>query len=136
MRKLIAILTGIACLGVLCGSAATAANDANAVQVKGSDTMVHLASAWAEKFMQQHPNVEVSVTGGGSGTGIAALLNGTADIANSSRAIKDSEMNSAKNKGFTPVEHIVGLDGIAVIVNPSNPVKCLSLYQIRKIVTG
>lgn len=112
------------------------ARAAETLQIKGSDTMVHLASAWAEKFMQSNPGIEVSVTGGGSGTGISALLNGTTDICNASRPMKDSEINSAKSRGFTPVEQVVGLDGIAVIVNPSNPVKVLTLPQLKQIFSG
>ncbi len=107
-----------------------------AVQVKGSDTMVHLSSAWAEKFMQANPGMEVAVTGGGSGTGIAAVLNGTCDLANSSRDIKESERAAIRKKGFEPKEYTVALDGIAVIVNPSNPLNTLSMNQIKQIYTG
>ena len=109
---------------------------AGTIQVKGSDTMVHVVSAWAEAFMKENPSIPVAVTGGGSGTGISALLNGTTDIANSSRTMKASEISAAKGRGFTPVEYIVGLDGICVIVNPSNPVKQLTMDQVKKIFTG
>lgn len=134
MKKLASLLAVLAFLAGFTGTAA--ARDKSVVQVKGSDTMVHLASAWAEKYMQRNPNAEIAVTGGGSGTGIAALLNGTADIANSSRRIKPSEIRAAKSRGFEPREHIVGLDGIAVIVNPSNPLRILTLEQIKKIFSG
>jgi phosphate transport system substrate-binding protein len=106
------------------------------VTVKGSDTMVHLAGAWAEAFMQAHPNVEVAVTGGGSGTGIAALLNGTTDICAASRAMEPGEKDLAKQQGIEPVEFVVARDGIAVVVNPANPVNSLTLEQIRSIYTG
>ena len=89
---------------------------------KGSDTLVNLALAWAEKYQQEYPNVEISVTGGGSGTGIAALINKTVDIANASRQIKAEEIQQAKNNGVDPVEHVVARDAIAIIVNPNNPI--------------
>jgi phosphate transport system substrate-binding protein len=103
---------------------------------KGSDTMVNLALAWAEKYQQLYPNVEISVTGGGSGTGIAALINGTVDIANASRQIKKEEIQQAKDNGGNPVEFVVARDAIAVIVNPENPVNQLTLQQISDIYSG
>lgn len=104
--------------------------------IKGSDTMVHLASAWAEAFMKAHPDVDISVTGGGSGTGIAALLNGTTDICIASRKIKGKEQKLAAEKGLSPNEIVTSRDGIAVVVNPNNPIKELSTEQIGKIYTG
>jgi len=104
--------------------------------IKGSDTMVHLASNWAEDFMNAHPDMDISVTGGGSGTGIAALLNGTTDICIASRSIKSKEVNLAKEKGLNPVEVVTSRDGIAVVVNPGNPINDLSIEQIGKIYTG
>jgi len=98
--------------------------------------MVNLALAWAEQYQKEHPDVSVSVTGGGSGTGFTSLINGSADIANASRAIKPEEIAQAKEKGFDPVEFVVARDAIAVIVNPENPVKHLSLDQISKIYKG
>lgn len=106
------------------------------VSVKGSDTMVHLTSAWAEQFMKQSSDTQVSVTGGGSGTGIAALLNGTTDICASSREIQKKEKDLATQKKIDLVEHVVARDGLAIIVNPANPVAELSLEQLRKIFTG
>ena len=106
------------------------------ITVKGSDTMVHLVSTWAEVFMKENPGLEVSVTGGGSGTGIAALLNGTTDICAASRKIKDKETKLASQKGIDAKEIVVARDGIAVIVNPSNPVAELTIEQIGKIFTG
>ncbi len=103
--------------------------------IKGSDTMVHLLSTWAESFMDSTP-AEVSVTGGGSGTGIAALLNGTTDICAASREIKDKELQLANDKGITPIEIAVALDGIVVVVNPANPVNDLTVEQIGKIFSG
>lgn len=106
------------------------------VTIKGSDTMVHLVSNWAEDFMRQYPSIQVSVTGGGSGTGIAALINGTTDIAASSRDIKDKEKKQAEEKGTRLKEVTVGSDGIAIIVNNNNPLNELSMSQIKDIFTG
>jgi phosphate transport system substrate-binding protein len=106
------------------------------IENKGSDTMVNLALAWAEKYQSDHPNVRISVTGGGSGTGIAALINGTVDIANASRQIKQEEIEEAKANGSNPVEFVVARDAIAVIVNPNNPVSQLTLQQISDIYSG
>jgi phosphate transport system substrate-binding protein len=105
------------------------------ITIKGSDTMVHLASNWAEIFMKQNPDIEVSVTGGGSGTGIAALLNGTTDICAASRKIKNQELELALQKNIHPHEIVVARDGIVVVVNPNNPVKELTLEQLSKIFT-
>jgi phosphate transport system substrate-binding protein len=105
--------------------------------VKGSDTMVNLMSNLAEAYMKAHPNVNVSVTGGGSGTGIAALINGTTDICAASRTMKTEEKDQAqKARGAAPQETVVGQDGLAVMVNKNNPVSELSIEQLRKIYTG
>ena len=104
--------------------------------VKGSDTIVHLATAWAEAMMDKHEGLDISVDGGGSGTGIAALINGTVDIATASRKIKDEEVTEAEGKGITPVEHVVARDGIAVVVNPENPVNEITMEDLAKIFTG
>ncbi len=103
---------------------------------KGSDTIVNLALAWAEKYQSEHPDVSVSVTGGGSGTGIAALINKTTNIANASRQIKPEEVAEAKKNGVDPVEHVIARDAIAVIVNPNNPVSQLTMQQISDIYSG
>ncbi|MBI5965663.1 MAG: phosphate ABC transporter substrate-binding protein [Chloroflexi bacterium] len=108
----------------------------NYIENKGSDTIVNLALAWAEKYQGDHSDVRISVTGGGSGTGIAALVNGTVDLANASRKIKDEEISEAQSNGVTPVEHIIARDAIAVIVNPKNPVSELTLQQISDIYSG
>ena len=122
-----------------CGSSnnSSAPNSpANYIENKGSDTIVNLALAWAEKYQSDHPDVSISVTGGGTGTGIAALVNGTVDIANASRKIKDEEIAQAKTNGINPVEFTVARDAIAVIVNPKNPVSKLTLKQISDIYSG
>ncbi len=114
----------------------SAESAAQYIENKGSDTIVNLALAWAEKYQGDHPDVRISVTGGGSGTGIASLINGTVDIANASRSIKDEEIAEAQSKGVNPVEHIIARDAIAVIVNPENPVTELTLQQISDIYSG
>jgi phosphate transport system substrate-binding protein len=106
------------------------------IENKGSDTMVNLALAWAEQYQKLHSEVRLSVTGGGSGTGIAALINHSLDIANASRQIKPEEIAAAKKNGVQPVEHVVAQDAIAVIVNPNNPVNQLTLQQISDIYSG
>lgn len=117
-------------------SAASAAPQKNSIQIKGSDTMVNLAQAWAEKYMQENPQDFVAVTGGGSGTGISSLISGTCDIANASRTIKEKEIALAKARGINPYEIKVGLDGLAVVVNPGNPVSKLTMQQLADIFTG
>jgi len=102
----------------------------------GSDTIVNLALAWAQAYGTEKPEVNISVTGGGSGTGLAALVNGTADLANASRAITPEELAKAKANGITPVQHVVARDAIAVLVNPGNPVAQLSLPQLSALYTG
>ena len=106
------------------------------IQNKGSDTLVNLALAWAERYQAEVPAVSLSVTGGGSGTGIAALVNGTVDIANASRAMTDDEIKQAEANGITPVKYVVSRDAIAVVVNPENPVRKLTLQQISDIYSG
>lgn len=106
------------------------------INVQGSDTMLNIGTAWAEAFMDENPMVEVSIQGGGSGTGIAALINGTVDLANSSRDIKDEEVEEATAKGLDVVEHEVAIDGIAVVVNPANGVEDLTMDQLGKIYRG
>lgn len=95
--------------------------------------MVNLALAWAEQYQKENPGVLISVTGGGSGTGINSLLSGTTDIANASRAMKDEEKATAEKNGFEPEEFVIARDAIAVIVNPNNPIRELTLEQISKI---
>jgi phosphate transport system substrate-binding protein len=92
--------------------------------------------AWAETYMELHPEVRISVTGGGSGTGIAALINDTVDIANASRQMKAEEIEAAEANGISPLEFVVARDAIAVVVHPSNPVDGLTFQQISDIYTG
>ncbi|MCC6499497.1 MAG: phosphate ABC transporter substrate-binding protein [Anaerolineales bacterium] len=106
------------------------------IENKGSDTIVNLALAWAETYQAEHADVRISVTGGGTGTGIAALINNTVDIASASRRIKAEEIEAAQANGVNPVEHVIARDAIAVIVNPDNPVSELTLQQISDIYSG
>ncbi|MEJ2413044.1 MAG: phosphate ABC transporter substrate-binding protein [Anaerolineales bacterium] len=106
------------------------------IENKGSDTIVNLALAWAESYQTIHPEVRLAVTGGGSGTGIASLINGTVDIANASRQIKEEERQDALDNGTEPVEFVIARDAIAVIINPENPVDQLTLQQISDIYSG
>jgi phosphate transport system substrate-binding protein len=136
-----AILIAVLIFSTSCGrspsSGASASNSSAAyIENKGSDTIVNLALAWAERYQAEHPEVRISVTGGGSGTGIAALINKTVDLANASRQIKPEEISEAKANGVDPVEHIIARDAIAVIVNPGNPVRQLTLQQISDIYSG
>ncbi|MDD2920793.1 MAG: phosphate ABC transporter substrate-binding protein [Anaerolineales bacterium] len=121
-----------------CGTSNNSASNSSAqyIENKGSDTIVNLALAWAEQYQSEHPEVRISVTGGGSGTGIAALINNTVGIANASRQIKKEEIAEAQSKGINPVEHIIARDAIAVIVNPKNLVSELTLKQISDIYSG
>jgi len=108
------------------------------ITIKGSDTMVILAQRWAEIFMKENPDIKVQVTGGGSGTGIAALINGTTDICNSSRPIKQSEIEKLKEKyNSNGVEIKVAIDGLSVYANSANKkIKELTIEQVRKIYMG
>jgi phosphate transport system substrate-binding protein len=121
---------------LICATSAFALKDKNAIQVKGSDTMVNLGQAWAEKYMEENPGAFIAVTGGGSGTGLSSLISGTCDIAMSSRNIKNKEISLAKQKGINPYEIKVALDGLAVVVNPRNPVDKLTINQLAAIFTG
>ena len=106
------------------------------IENKGSDTMVNLALAWAERYQQVNPNARISVSGGGSGTGITSLISGTVDIANASRRITEEELAAARQAGFDPQEFIIARDAIAIIVNPRNLVSNLTLQQLSRIYRG
>jgi phosphate transport system substrate-binding protein len=103
------------------------------IQNKGSDTLVNVAQAWAEAYQSIEPNTAVAVTGGGSGTGFAALINGTVDIANASRSISDSEVKQMKAKGHDPVEFIVGYDALAVFLHSDNPINEMTFADLKAI---
>jgi phosphate transport system substrate-binding protein len=106
------------------------------IVVKGSDTLLIVAQRWAENFSAQHPQVRIDVAGGGSGVGFTALKDKTTDICDASREIKTSEVDASKANGVNPVEWVVGLDGIAIIVSPSNQINELTLEQLEMIYNG
>ncbi|MFH0924622.1 MAG: phosphate ABC transporter substrate-binding protein [bacterium] len=108
----------------------------NGLTIKGSTTVLPIAQACAEVYMETNPEINLSVQGGGSGVGIASIIDGTADIGDASRAIKDKEIKKAEEKGVKPVGHVITKDGIAVIVNPSNKISGLTKSQIKSIYTG
>jgi phosphate transport system substrate-binding protein len=114
-------------------ASAPSEGDRIVIQNKGSDTLVNVAQAWAEEYKNVKPSVAIAVTGGGSGTGISALINGTVQIANASRAMKDKEIEAAKAKGFTPVQHVVGYDALAVFLHKDNPKKEITLEELKDI---
>ena len=129
MRGLTAIILVLSC------QTAFAENPAS-IQIKGSDTMVNLGQAWAEVFMTEHPSTQIAVTGGGSGTGLAALANGTADIAQSSRSMNEKERELIQSKGQSVAEIETAIDALTVVVRPDNPVKELTLDQLSSIFSG
>lgn len=132
MKQLIKTLAVVAALGLASFSQA-----ASAITQKGSDTMVILAQKWAEEYMKKNPEVKIEVTGGGSGTGFAALQNQGTDLANASRPIKSKEKEGCiKAFGKVPTEYKVAVDGLSVYVSESNPIKELSVDQLKDIFTG
>lgn len=139
MNRLLIALAIVVLLLSACTSENAGTNSTNPayyIENKGSDTIVNLALAWAEAYQGKHPDVSIAVTGGGSGTGIAALINKTVDLANASREIKAEESAEAQANGVDPIEHIIARDAIAVIVNPENPISELTLQQISDIYSG
>ncbi|MEZ4415850.1 MAG: phosphate ABC transporter substrate-binding protein [Gemmatimonadota bacterium] len=103
------------------------------IQNKGSDTLVNVAQAWAEAYRTVNPNVAVAVTGGGSGTGISAMINGTVDIANASRKMTSEEIEAARANGHDPIEYIVGFDALAIFLHQDNPITQMSRAQLKEI---
>lgn len=127
----------MACGGREAGTPASQPAAQKAITIKGSDTMVILGQRFAEEYMKKNPGVVIQVNGGGSGTGIAALINGTVDLAQSSRPMKDSEKKDVETRRNTQLsETPVALDALAVFVNEQNPVKTLALAQLSDIYTG
>ena len=117
-------------------TSAGSSTEMHTIQNKGSDTIVNLALAWSEAYSQIFPNVQIAVTGGGSGTGIAALINNTVDIANASRAMKTEEIEQARANGLDPVEFVIAGDAIAIVTNPENPIDQITIPQLSAIFTG
>jgi len=121
----------VAVIGLL--AACGGRGDRTVIQNKGSDTLVNVAQAWAEAYAKHKPDVAVAVTGGGSGTGIAALINGTVDIANASRKMKPKEIELARSKGIEPKEWVVGFDALAVYVHKDNPKTDFTIKELADI---
>jgi len=131
LKKTLFVLTMFLFLGLVSAIAGK-----KFIQIKGSDTMVNLSQTWAEKYMEKNPEEFIAVTGGGSGTGLSSLISGTCDIAMSSRNIKEKEVDLARKNGIEPYEIKAALDGLAVVVNPNNPVSKLTINQLAGIFTG
>ena len=133
MKRIVQRVIPLAALGVAaCGGGGDRDQRAR-IQNKGSDTLLNVAQAWAETYSSIEPNVAIMVTGGGSGTGISAMINGTVDIANSSRKMRDSELEAARENGVEPIEFIVGYDALAVYLHEDNPIGSLTLGQLKAI---
>lgn len=127
------LAAALVCIPPGCSRSGTAKKK-TIIQNTGSDTMVNLAQAWAEEYAAVEPAVSVEVSGGGSGTGIAALVSGTVDIANCSRTVEPAEVAQAKkNTGKEPREYTVGYDALAVYVNKDNPLEQITLEQLAEI---
>jgi two-component system phosphate regulon sensor histidine kinase PhoR len=133
MKKITMVTAGLLAAGLVSGAVA---KDDNQIAIDGSTTVGPIAKAFAEYYMKAHPEVKISVSESGSGNGAKGIINGTIDIGTMSRAMKDSEKKSAKDAGQLPIQHVVALDGLAMIVHKANPVKGLTLGQIRKIYAG
>ncbi len=139
IRRIAVTLVSLACLAAVlqsgCRSGTTGgAGGKKVIRVDGSDTMLNLAQAWAEDYSKLHPDVTVMVSGGGSGVGIAALIDGVADMANASRKMTEDEISLAKDKsGAAPQEFIVGLDALAVYVHKQNPIQSISISELAEI---
>jgi phosphate transport system substrate-binding protein len=132
VQKYLKQLIGVVSFLLVGAGAALADN----IVIKGSTTVLPIAQATLEAYMKANPGVKISLSGGGSGEGIKALIDGTTDIATSSRQIKPAEVALAKTKGVTPLETVVATDAIVPIVSPKNPVKDLSMDQLSLIYQG
>src|SRR5262245_25424926 len=122
------LVIGASCTGNKGNAPTTGSGSESAIRMTGSDTMVNLAQAWAENYKKVHPEVSVQVAGGGSGVGIAGLIDGFVDIATASRTMKDKEIARAKeNHGVEPKEVVVGLDCLAIYVHKDNPLDTISI---------
>ena len=130
-RNLAPVLLSAALIATLAGCGG--GEQRTLIQNKGSDTLVNVAQAWAEAYQAVNPSVVVAVSGGGSGTGIAALINGTVDIANASRAIKDKEIELAEKNGQHPMQHVVGYDALAIYLHMDNPIDEITIEQLKAI---
>jgi phosphate transport system substrate-binding protein len=133
VKRFVTVIVTVA-LTLSCGGGSEGGSGSRTlIQNKGSDTLVNVAQAWAEAYGMVHPTVSVAVSGGGSGTGFSALINGTVDIANASREIRESEVEAAREHGIDPVEFIVGYDALAVFLHPDNPIDSFTFGQLAAI---
>lgn len=133
------LLVGLVVSLVGCGGGDNTGDEgelAGSIKIIGSNTVTPLSSVWAEEFMSMHSKVNIAVSGPGSGAGIAALINGTTDICQASRTIKQQEIDQAKANGVEPYEIQVATDALSVVVHPSNPVSELTIVQLSAIYTG
>lgn len=127
------IIVALPLLALACGPGAGGGTSRTVIQNKGSDTLVNVAQAWAERYAEINPNTAVAVTGGGSGTGISGMINGTVDIANASRKMRDREIEAAQARGINPIEFVVGYDALAVFLHPNNPITEMTIAQLASI---
>ncbi|MCS5630552.1 MAG: substrate-binding domain-containing protein, partial [Pirellulaceae bacterium] len=132
---LIACLSSFFLLTILgCGSRQDSGQDSTTIRVEGSDTMVNLAQAWAEKYQIEKSEITIEISGGGSGVGISSLTQGLADMANASRKMKDKEIRRAKNEfNLDPQEFTVGKDALAIYVHKDNPLEEITIAELTAI---
>ncbi len=135
-KNLVKVLLVCVILTLVVSPAFARRKKGNSVRIAGSTTVLPIAQAGAETFMDKYPEVNLTVRGGGSSVGIASIISGTADIGDASRNIKNKEIVQARENGVNPVEHAVANDGIAIVLHKDNPVKALTIEQIRDIYTG
>ena len=139
MKRLVVAVVALTLVTTLlfCGCTQQPKEEKPEIYIEGSDTMVQMVSNLAEAYMEKHPNVSIVVSGGGSGTGIKALINGEVDIADASRLMESEEKEQIKQKfGVEPLRIIIARDMLAIVVNPSNPVDKLTIEQVAKIFAG
>jgi phosphate transport system substrate-binding protein len=132
------LAAGLAAVGLVLAAAASvvSAADDNKIVIDGSTTVGPIAKAFRQYYMDNNPGVEISVSESGSGNGAKSLINGTCDVADMSRFMKETEFKAAVENGIMPVAHVVAMDGLPVLVHPSNPVSALTIDQVRDIYTG
>jgi len=135
-KRLFIILPVVAIVALIVAIIVLSSGGGSSIKIIGSNTVTPLSSVWAEEFMNTHPDVSISVSGPGSGVGIAALIDGTTDICQASRTIKQSEIDQAEANDVEPYEIQVTTDALSVVVHPSNPVSELTTVQLSAIYTG
>ncbi|WP_340820247.1 PstS family phosphate ABC transporter substrate-binding protein [Methanolobus sp. WCC4] len=134
--SVVLLIIAAAFVGIGCVDQEETTAEGESIIIKGSDTVLPLSQAESEEFMLANPEHSITVIGGGSGVGIAALIDGEVEIAMASRTIKDSEIENAEANGIQPVEHVIAWDGIAVVVNPENPVTEITFEDLKGIYDG